>query len=446
MQDYDVIIIGAGPAGCATALAIAKRNTKKCLRALVVDNADCSAYKIGESLPAAARPTLSMLHPTLLSQITQDTANGLHEMCTGNASAWASPDLHETYSLMNPYGAGWHLDRALFDETLRKACDSMLCKGKFIAVRRIDRTNVDLGQASIDWEVDVESAEQGNILTFRAQWLVDATGRRAVVASKIGAKMDKHLDLLSFYLVLHKSDIDHYQDSATSSKPTEDTDSRTLIESAPSGWWYSARLPHDRRLIMYTTTPSDPSARIARKVTGFMDMVRQETTHITKAMGDEAWPLYEPSTAKFTQCTAAGSSVLRPYASWESAPAVPGCSDAQGLGRGWCAIGDAALAFDPLSSQGIITALKAGALLGSLLANYFYGRDNPPVNPQKLDGEGVVRTISEAYEHVRIKYEEGRSYYYNAVSRFDPTDEQGIGDTKLRGGNFRVQQRELKSH
>ncbi|KIK63442.1 hypothetical protein GYMLUDRAFT_259654 [Collybiopsis luxurians FD-317 M1] len=411
MQHYHVVIIGAGPAGCATALAIVQMSVTKCLRVLIIDNADGSAYKaIGESLPAAARPTLSMLHPTMLSQFTQDTANGLHEMCTGNASAWASPDLHETYALLNPYGAGWHLDRTLFDGTLRKACSSMLCKGKFIA-------------ALIEWEVDVESEEQGNILTFRAQWLVDATGRRAVVASKIGAKMDKHLDLLSFYLVLHKSDIDHYQDSATSSKPTEDTDSRTLIESALSGWWYLARLPHDRRLIMYITTPSDPSARIARKVTGFMDM---------------------PSTAKFTQCTAAGSSVLHPYASWEPAPAAPGCSDAQGLGRGWCAIGDAALAFDPLSSQGIITALKAGALLGSLLANHFYGRDNPPVNPQKLDGEGVVRTISEAYEHVRIKYEEGRSYYYNVVSRFDPTDERGESDTKLRGGNFWVQQREFK--
>ena len=37
-------------------------------------------------------------------------------------------------------------------------------------------------------------------------------------------------------------------------------------------------------------------------------------------------------------------------------------------GDGWCAVGDAAAAYDPLSSQGITTALASGAWAGQAIA------------------------------------------------------------------------------
>ena len=125
-----------------------------------------------------------MLHPSLLSRLIDDTSRGLHDTCTGNASAWASAELHETYLLMNPYGAGWHLDRAYFDEMLRGACGAMVLKGKLGAVRR---TDVDGTTRShwFGWEVDVRLGESDTEETFRAKWLVDATGRKASVAQKV---------------------------------------------------------------------------------------------------------------------------------------------------------------------------------------------------------------------------------------------------------------------
>ena len=125
-----------------------------------------------------------MLHPPLLQRLTDDTSRGLHDICTGNASVWASADLHETYSLMNPYGAGWHLDRAHFDEMLRGACGTMLLKGKFVAVRRTDVDGRNLSPW-YGWEVDVRVAKSDKKETFRAKWLVDATGRRASMAQKV---------------------------------------------------------------------------------------------------------------------------------------------------------------------------------------------------------------------------------------------------------------------
>ena len=125
-----------------------------------------------------------MLHPSLLPRLTDDTSRGLHDICTGNASAWASAELQETYLLMNPYGAGWHLDRAHFDEMLREACGAMLLKGKFGAVRRTEVDDTTQSQWS-GWEVDVRLAESDREETFRAKWLVDATGRKASVAHKV---------------------------------------------------------------------------------------------------------------------------------------------------------------------------------------------------------------------------------------------------------------------
>lgn len=81
---------------------------------------------------------------------------------------------------MNPYGEGWHLDRARFDETLRGACQDSVRKGNFMAIRRLDGPDAVCG-----WEIDAEMRESGELETFRARWVVDATGRRASVARKV---------------------------------------------------------------------------------------------------------------------------------------------------------------------------------------------------------------------------------------------------------------------
>ncbi|KAI0027077.1 hypothetical protein K488DRAFT_91373 [Vararia minispora EC-137] len=417
---YDVIIIGGGPAGCATALSISQIDSSKLLRILVIDDTECIAHKIGESLPAAARLALVTLHPDLLRRLTQDTTDGRHEVCTGTASSWSSPKLHETFALMSPYGSGWHLDRVHFDDTLRETCGPIVRKGKFIALRRMCAGT---GDASpfVGWEIDVHFAGNSGIEMCRTRWLVDATGRKASAAHEIGAKMQKHCDLLAFYLVLNRIDYaDRIEAASGTARGQEihDTDPRTLIEASSSGWWYSVRLPHGRRLFMYTTSPYDPTARIARRTDGFLDMIRSQTTHISQALGDETLPLYEcaATTGEFTHHTAAGSSALCPPGSWEP---VAG-TEADEQGRGWCSVGDAALAFDPLSSQGIITALQSGALLGSVLARHLIARDNSSPNPHPaVSGAQVVQTVLDSYRRVQMKYEDERAYYYATVKRFD---------------------------
>jgi len=216
---HDVIVVGGGPAGCATALALSKHSGGSC-KFLVIDNADPSVFKVGESLPPESSPLLHYLHPSIPSLL----ASGTHAHCTGNASAWASPILEERHSIFNPFGHGLHLDRASFDELLRQvvmdscrtseSAESGLIKGTF---KNAEKNS--FGKWSVQVEVD------GIPSTFFSMWLVDATGRKASVASKLGARTFTPDPLLSFYTL--------FVGPSLEDTPDADKDHRTLIEALP---------------------------------------------------------------------------------------------------------------------------------------------------------------------------------------------------------------------
>jgi flavin-dependent dehydrogenase len=88
---------------------------------------------------------------------------------------------------MNPFGHGYHLNRAVFDETLRSLVmdyesktKSMpqgidVLKGRFTGAEKDSS-----GKWAIQAEVDNDPK------TFLAKWVVDATGRKASFATKVG--------------------------------------------------------------------------------------------------------------------------------------------------------------------------------------------------------------------------------------------------------------------
>lgn len=130
---------------------------------------------MGECLPAEAIAILQNLSPALPMVVTQP----FHLQCSGNASIWESPEVHELFSMMNPFGYGWHLDRALFDQTLRDAVsatgDDRLVNGRFAGAKKVDGL----------WEVSVTDSASGEEMTYRTSWLIDASGRKASVAQKV---------------------------------------------------------------------------------------------------------------------------------------------------------------------------------------------------------------------------------------------------------------------
>jgi flavin-dependent dehydrogenase len=116
------------------------------------------------------------------------------------------------------------------------------------------------------------------------------------------------------------------------------------VESVRDGWWYTALLPAGRRVGVFLTDADLPVARMAARATDFERMLA-ETIHVGARIAHGGYVL-----TAGPRGGAASSSRL-----------VPAC------GEGWVAVGDAAVAFDPLSSQGILTALYGGLRAGEAI-------------------------------------------------------------------------------
>ena len=168
---------------------------------------------------------------------------------------------------------------------------------------------------------------------------------------------------------------------------------RTLIEATPDGWWYTSLIshkPNNNRIVVFHTLPSHPAAKSSRRSDGFLDRLHDSTTHISSIISKWDYTIQRG----YPHCTAAGSSHLE-----ITCEAV----------EKWVAVGDAAMAFDPLSSQGIMTALEIGIYVGLKLSQH--------IEDDGTDAD-FDQNVRDSYMQVRKDYEKHRTYYYSIVKRF----------------------------
>ncbi|MGH3918028.1 MAG: hypothetical protein ACRDSG_03135, partial [Pseudonocardiaceae bacterium] len=157
---------------------------------------------------------------------------------------------------------------------------------------------------------------------LRAPFVIDATGRSARVAQCHGVKchgvtrhrVDRLVGLVRF---------------GTSAA----AESRTLLEACALGWWYAAVLPDDRAVTaLFTDTDLLPVGAVER----------------------DRWWTRALSRTRLVPEIMATTGASRIYAAAASTGTLSPCT-----GRDWLAVGDAALTLDPLSGQGLTTALTS---------------------------------------------------------------------------------------
>lgn len=299
---WDVIVIGAGPAGALGAYVLADKGRQ----VLVMDRARTSRRGIGESLPGAARRILRDVG--LLHLVT----GGAHATSAGTAFAWEHTSLDVTDAMQNPDGLGWHLDRARFDADLRQATEDAGALFRVGHVRRVEETGA-------GWQVQwADGAAQ-------ARWVVDASGRAAVVGRSVGAERLMGPPLVALVRWTEPG----------SAPPGEQ---RTTVEAVRDGWWYTAPLPDESRIVALHVRP-ERAQEILRS--GIWRERLAETTHIHALVSGATWEAPPRGT------DAGGA--------WTEAPGGDRTN-----GAGWLAVGDAAMSFDPIASQGLFNALYTG--------------------------------------------------------------------------------------
>jgi flavin-dependent dehydrogenase len=299
----DVLVVGAGPAGTIAALNLAPRR-----RVLLVERDLAVGARIGEALAPAARRLLADM-----GLLDSFAAQG-HAPCHANRSIWGADAPRETDFLRDPDGSGWHLDRARFDGWLRAVA---IARGaELIAPARVEV----IERAGGKWRVRL--AADAGAVEILADIVIDAGGRAAPIARRLGARR-LALDRLVCGWVGGAADAIELGVSH--------------VEAVADGWWYSAPLPGGRRVLAFHTDADLPAARVARDRDALVAAARH-AAHLARLL------------------SACG---FRPdgigaYMAAHSAALVP-CA-----GECWLAAGDAALAFDPLSAQGLLNALFTG--------------------------------------------------------------------------------------
>lgn len=331
MKKYDVAVVGAGTAGCVAALMLARAGRK----VVIVDRAKYPARRLGESLPAAARPLLR--HLGLLPLVDL----GPHTRSFGNHSAWGSNQIYSADFIADPNGLGWHLNRVRFDDDLRE----------FTRQAGVEFINKNFEDLKLDLD-----------------FTIDATGRGSHIARRLGATRTPDDKLTAVYAWLDPKLTD------------EEEDTRTFIESSPTGWWYTSRLPDRSRVVVFHTDAENAHV-LARAGQKWLSQL-QQTSYIRDFVADAQW-------LTGLHMSEACGARLDHFA-----------------GANWLATGDAALSFDPLSSQGMFNALYTGMKAGQAAHAH-------------LSGEGAALAgYTERLESIRASYLKNHQAFYRAEKRW----------------------------
>jgi flavin-dependent dehydrogenase len=300
MRDESVItVLGGGPAGCAAAITLKRYVPEMIVKLICMQpNAAFDIPAVGETLSPGVLPLLDYLG------LAEDFVRQRHLPAGGTASVWGTDHLIERNYLFSAHGTGWHLNRSDFDVWLLEKAES----AGVDCIRATAKAAVHSEQR---WTIHLDSKEN-----VTSSVVIDATGRVGWLARQKGSRPQRD-DMLVANVRWYLHD-----------QPEQCT-AGALVETTPEGWWYSATLPAQRAVAMFMT---DADLR-------------------SKSSWDERLAAAPVTSSRLASWHSTGQSAMRPANSQHTPITV---------GEGWVPAGDAAVAFDPISSLGIGFALRSG--------------------------------------------------------------------------------------
>jgi flavin-dependent dehydrogenase len=279
----------------------------------------------------------------------------------GTRSVWGSEEINEHSHLVSPYGCGWHVERRSFDRMLADAAAEAgadLRSGTAVVGCEQSRDG--------GWIISLEAPSGRRPERLRAAMLVDATGRFAHAARRLGAKrliLDRLIAAATMFTGIDVT-----------------SEGYVLVETTADGWWYSAPVPPDGLMVMLMTDSDLASGRASRLADRWHTSLTGAPVTTRRRRGTLAWG---------PRAFSAQSHRLR----------------RADMDRRWLAVGDAGLAVDPVSGNGVVRALRSASAAA----------------------ETIDATLDGAPSDSIARYEAGRddectSYLYERLSYYEIED------------------------
>jgi flavin-dependent dehydrogenase len=316
LATYNVVIIGGGCAGAATALSLVQQGITGIA---IIEKSGFAAARIGETIQPPTAGLLKQLGAW--DHFLQDA----HLPSPGVSSAWGTGDLDYTDFIYKAQGNGWHLDRNAFDKMMLK-----------LALQKGTELFSGLQLTGALWDNDAWQLQCG-AMKITANFVVDATGRNQAFAKLQGSNKIHFDDLHGIYT--------YWQPKQPSAGFAT---SQTLVESVENGWWYSALLPNASLAVAFMTDKEVIKEKGLKQTGNYIENLRNAPHTFRRTVH------YEMIT---TPAVKAAGAYLSDHIT----------------GNNWLAAGDCASAFDPLSSYGIHKALQSGMNAAACIKEVFNG-------------------------------------------------------------------------
>jgi flavin-dependent dehydrogenase len=336
----DVTIVGGGPGGSATAISLFAHAPS--LSITLIEASHYETSRVGESLPPLTRPLLETLNVW-----EAFSALGTRESF-GTSAAWGQATSVDNEFIFMPANTGWQLDRASFDAMLANEAKN---RGAVLMLGTSLR-----GAQRVDdgWRLSLSNGCQ-----LSTSFVVDATGGSASFARRAGARfvdLDRLVGISRFF-------------------ECGEADARLMVETFANGWWYTAGLPNGKR-VTCCVTDADLASQMKLNETDVWHEQLATTSNVARITNTR-----KPCSTVTVRST--NSRLLNPV-----------------CGEDWLAVGDAASRFDPLSSQGIVKALRSGIFASYAIGDrLLHGDDSGLRRYQRY-----VTEEFRSYTQTRLKY------------------------------------------
>ena len=319
LENCVVCVIGSSSAAFSAAITLAEKGIKTVL--LNQSQGKATKKYFGETLSQSVFPSLFAIG-------MQDSFQNIFmPPIESSISSWGSDRIDKKSSLLYPSGFGWIFNREEFENALSK---------------RLNETNAKIISSNImgivkhahNWIINIET--NSDKITVSSHFIIFAVGRDSSNSFQLPKKTS--IDKLVSCIISFKELNNHF-------------DKSIYVDSSKNGWFYSTMNESGNRVINYFTDGDLLSSKDEKQHIKFLNREIQYLPSLSKIISPS-----ELNKIHFYKVVSANTTFRTSL-----------------FAEGILVCGDAAQTYDPLSSQGITSAVKDGISLGIAISDFYSG-------------------------------------------------------------------------